>query len=67
MTVDDSGARWRKSSRSGSQGGACVEIADLGAIVGVRDSKNPTGPKLTFTRREMAEFATHVKTGTLDS
>lgn len=35
--------RWRKSSRSASQG--CVELAHtFGAV---RDSKNPGGPKLT--------------------
>jgi hypothetical protein len=65
MTVDYSGTRWRKSRRSGSSGGACVEVADLGDAVGVRDSKNPAGPKLTFTRREMAAFAVRVKSGHL--
>lgn len=67
MTVDYSGALWRKSRRSGSQGGACVEVADLGAVVGVRDSKHPAGPTLAFTRKEMAEFAARVKTGRLDA
>ncbi|MFY1689684.1 DUF397 domain-containing protein [Plantactinospora sp. WMMB782] len=43
------GARWRKSTRSGGNGGACVEVADnLPGVVGVRDSKDPTGPALTF-------------------
>lgn len=28
--VDLSGARWRKSSYSGSQGGECVEVAPIG-------------------------------------
>ncbi|MCO1616668.1 DUF397 domain-containing protein [Micromonospora sp. CPM1] len=43
------GAIWRKSSRSGTQGD-CVEVADnLAGVVGVRDSKNPAGPVLTFT------------------
>jgi hypothetical protein len=67
MTVDYSGARWRKSSRSGSQGGQCVEVADLGSAVAIRDSKNPDGPKLAFSRREMAEFAARVKSGRLDA
>jgi uncharacterized protein DUF397 len=66
MTVDYSGAQWRKSSRSGSQGGQCVEVADLGDTVGVRDSKNPDDPWLIFSRREMAEFAARVKSGHLD-
>lgn len=43
------GARWRKSSRSNSTGGNCVEVADnLPGIVAVRDSKDPNGPTLTF-------------------
>jgi hypothetical protein len=66
MTVDYSGARWRKSRRSGSQGGQCVEVADLGYAVGVRDSKHPAGPNLVFTRREMGRFAARVKAGRLD-
>ncbi|MFA1546382.1 DUF397 domain-containing protein [Actinomadura chokoriensis] len=41
---------WRKSSHSSSQGDACVELADFGETVGVRDSKDPNGPKLTITR-----------------
>ncbi|MEV4662222.1 DUF397 domain-containing protein [Micromonospora echinofusca] len=44
------GARWRKSSRSSTNGGTCVEVADnLPGVVGVRDSKDPTGPALVFT------------------
>ncbi len=43
------GARWRKSTKSGSNGGDCVEVADnLSGVVGVRDSKDPAGPALTF-------------------
>ncbi|TDD94349.1 DUF397 domain-containing protein [Actinomadura rubrisoli] len=41
---------WRKSSYSSSNGGACVEVADLGDVVGVRDSKEPDGPMLAVTR-----------------
>jgi hypothetical protein len=44
------GARWRKSTRSSGNGGNCVEVADnLPDVVGVRDSKDPTGPALAFT------------------
>ncbi|MEW2381749.1 DUF397 domain-containing protein [Micromonospora sp. NPDC047707] len=48
--MDLTGARWRKSTRSGSNGGDCVEVADnLSGVVGVRDSKDPGGPALVFT------------------
>jgi len=49
MNVDLSGASWFKSSRSGG-GNDCVEVAHLDAgHVGVRDSKNPSGPALMFS------------------
>lgn len=35
----------------------CVEVAFLdGELVGVRDSKNPTGPALVFTTHEWNAF-----------
>ncbi|MGW4567983.1 DUF397 domain-containing protein [Streptomyces sp. NPDC004561] len=34
-------ARWRRSSYSGNTGGECVEVAELTALVAVRDSKDP--------------------------
>jgi hypothetical protein len=43
MVPDPTMMRWRKSSYSSGQGGACVELAHAGAV---RDSKNPTGPVL---------------------
>jgi hypothetical protein len=37
--------------------GECVEIAELsGDQIGVRDSKDPDGPVLTFTRGEFRAF-----------
>ncbi|MEU1843802.1 DUF397 domain-containing protein [Micromonospora sediminicola] len=42
------GAVWRTSTRSGQS--ECVEVADnLVGVIGVRDSKDPTGPVLTFS------------------
>lgn len=60
--------RFRKSSRSnGSNGGACVEVADnLPGVVGVRDSKEPSGPVLSFASTTWAGFVAGVKAGTFD-
>ncbi|GIJ75894.1 protein of unknown function [Micromonospora phaseoli] len=43
------GARWRTSTRSSTNGGNCVEVADnlLGTIA-VRDSKDRDGAVLIF-------------------
>ncbi|MGN9893294.1 DUF397 domain-containing protein [Micromonospora sp. L31] len=55
------GARWRKSSRSSGNGGNCIEIADnLPGIVGVRDSKDPTGPALAFAPAAWRAFVARV-------
>ncbi|TLF98858.1 DUF397 domain-containing protein [Nocardia cyriacigeorgica] len=52
-----SGASWFKSSYSGSQS-ACVEVAWLpDNHVGVRDSKNSTGPALVLTPTQWDAFA----------
>jgi len=57
---------WRKSSYSG-QGNTCVEVAaNTPGVVAVRDSKDPTGPKLAFTSSEWRSFATRVKMGEFD-
>jgi hypothetical protein len=60
-------AVWRKSTRSGDNGGDCVEVADnLPGVVAVRDSKDPTGPVLTFTCEEWQAFLASAKDGEFD-
>jgi hypothetical protein len=68
--MDLTGAAWRKSSFSGGNGGACVEVAIVsggteasGGAVALRDSKNPTGPALLFTPDEWREFTRAVRHG----
>lgn len=53
---------WRKSSYSGGSGGDCVEVThDFPAIVPVRDSKTPHGPKLIFRASAWAAFVEAVR------
>jgi hypothetical protein len=63
--VDLSRAKWRKSTRSGTNGN-CVEIAQLDTAVAVRDSKNPTGAVLVFTPTEWDAFLGGAKDGEFD-
>ncbi|MGW5379240.1 DUF397 domain-containing protein [Nocardia sp. NPDC003999] len=63
MTIDLSGAKWFKSTQSGT-GNECVEVAWLEAgHVGVRDSKNPSGPALIFAPGQWDAFAAGVRHG----
>ena len=59
---DISGARWRKSSYSGS-GNNCVEVAQTMTGCAVRDSKNPDGGHLIFGADAWAAFVADVKRG----
>jgi hypothetical protein len=62
--TDLSCAVWRKSRRSG-QNGDCVEIATVAGTIAVRDSKQPSGPTLTFSLNDWRAFADQIKHGTL--
>jgi Domain of unknown function (DUF397) len=65
--MDLTGAEWRKSSRSGGNGGQCVEVAaNLPGIVAVRDSKHPDGPALVLTPDAFAAFTDAIRAGDFD-
>jgi hypothetical protein len=77
-----SGMTWRKSSFSNGTGGDCVEVAlwnencdeaesaahkaGIGPLIALRDSKDPDGPKLYFTRSEFAAFRRGLVAGEFD-
>jgi hypothetical protein len=54
-------ANWRTSTHSGPNGD-CVQLAGLRDGVAVRDSKDPAGPVLRFSRREMASLIGQLRT-----
>ncbi|WP_329252159.1 DUF397 domain-containing protein [Streptomyces sp. NBC_01478] len=55
-------ATWHRSSYSGGSGGNCLEVADgHSALIPVRDSKNPHGPKLVFQAAAWSTFVEDLK------
>jgi hypothetical protein len=53
-------AKWVKSTRCDSN--HCVEVADLGTVKGLRDSKDP-GVHLTFGADQWGTFISGVQRG----
>jgi hypothetical protein len=65
--ADLTGAVWRKSTRSDNGGASCVEVAkNLPDVVGVRDSKDRSGPVLAFGPEAWVAFLAGVKHGEFD-
>jgi hypothetical protein len=57
---------WFKSSKSDGASN-CVEASFAAdGTIGVRDSKNPAGPVLEFTRGEWTAFVAGVREGEFD-
>lgn len=64
--LDLSNAEWRTSTRSQGNG-QCVEVAtNLPEVVAVRDSKDRTGPVLTFTPSGWKAFTSGIQRGEFD-
>ncbi|MYQ48750.1 DUF397 domain-containing protein [Streptomyces sp. SID4985] len=59
------GAQWVKASASDGRDD-CVELADLGENIAMRQSLDPQGPALIFTRSELAAFVDGTKKGEFD-
>ncbi|PYC87376.1 DUF397 domain-containing protein [Streptomyces tateyamensis] len=47
---------WVKSSYSSEEGGQCVEVALSAGAIRVRDSKDRTGPVLSFDDADWVAF-----------
>lgn len=54
--------QWQKSSFSGANGEACVEVAHMGDDIVMRESDDP-GQILTTTRERLHAFVLGVKAG----
>ncbi|WP_040812369.1 DUF397 domain-containing protein [Nocardia concava] len=66
MNSELSEANWFKSTYSQPQG-ECVEVAFLpDGLVGVRDSKSPTGPAHVFAPPAWDVFTEAVRSGAFD-
>ncbi|MGK5554441.1 DUF397 domain-containing protein [Actinomadura kijaniata] len=52
---------WRKSSHSGGQGSACVEVASVTGMTGIRDSKDPNGSFLLVSRESARVLSERLK------
>jgi hypothetical protein len=52
---------WRRSQRCDA--GNCVEVAAIGADIAMRDSKDPDGAILHFTKDEWTAFVAGVRAG----
>jgi hypothetical protein len=63
--VSELSDRWRTSSFSNT--GNCVQVRHDDSVIQVRDSKNPDGPVLAFTRPEWDAFLKGVYNGEFDT
>lgn len=54
---------WFKSSYSGSEGDACVEVAKGTQAIHVRDSKDQRSPELALSPAAWNDFVTYAAQG----
>jgi hypothetical protein len=66
--ADLPGVNWQKSQRSNPNGN-CVELAKLpdGDSFAIRNSRDPQGPALIYTRAEMEAFLLGAADGDFDN
>jgi hypothetical protein len=67
MDIDRKAIRWIKASASAGNG-ACVEVASIKEDeILVRNSRDPEGPILSFTKAEWVAFVAGAKAGEFDA
>nr|WP_205861219.1 DUF397 domain-containing protein [Planosporangium flavigriseum] len=66
MRVNLDGAQWHSSDHGGPRSENCVEVAFVDGGIAVRQSNNPDGPVLLFTRGEWDAFVEGAKDGEFD-
>ncbi|MFS8197903.1 DUF397 domain-containing protein [Streptomyces sp. CWNU-52B] len=67
MPATDLGTEGWHKPWSGTNGGSCVEVKRLpDGSVAFRQSKDPDGPALVYTRDEMISFLRGAKSGEAD-
>jgi hypothetical protein len=64
MTKPTNHLQWSRSSRCASNG--CVEVAQDGDLVLLRDSKSPGTAPLQFTQKEWSAFLAGARDGEFD-
>ncbi|MEN3307970.1 MAG: hypothetical protein V7603_4172 [Micromonosporaceae bacterium] len=57
---------WFKSTKSGGNGGSCVEVRRHNGKIEVRNTKDREGGTLVFTRDEWAAFVASTQDGEFD-
>lgn len=62
-SIDPATAPWRTSSYSANQNSACVEVAPVTGVVGVRDSKARAAGHLAISRAAWRAFVENIKRG----
>ena len=67
MVLSSASREWHRSTRSGENGGNCVEVKALDLGVAVRDSKLPELGSLVFSKQEWIEFVDAAKIGEFDA
>lgn len=61
--LDLSSVTWRKASRSSGSGNDCVELATVGNLVAVRDSKHPERHTMLVSRSALQQLVEEIRAG----